>query len=91
MKDCREKIIGIFNEHCISNYNLNYYPEIFGNVVCEFEYNEKKYCIVTDRGEIILNAKSIKVILEIMMFLTKHTYRRFRILKYMGMIVVKKE
>lgn len=41
MKDCRAKIIGIFNEHCISNYNLNYYPEIFGNVVCEFEYNKK--------------------------------------------------
>ena len=60
MKDCREKIIGIFNEHCISNYNLNYYPEIFGNVACEVEYNEKKYCTVTDRGEIILNGKSIK-------------------------------
>ena len=38
---------------------FDYYKKVFGNFVIEIEYNEKHYVIITDRGKIIFNGKSI--------------------------------
>ena len=59
MNDCMKRLISIFNKYQISTYKIDYYPKIFGNIVCSFQYNGKNYNFVTDRGEIILNGQSI--------------------------------
>ena len=59
MNDCKKRLISIFNKYHISTYKIDYYPKIFGNIVCSFQYNGKNYNFVTDRGEIILNGQSI--------------------------------
>ena len=59
MNDCKKRLISIFNKYQISTYKIDYYPKIFGNIVCSVQYNGKNYNFVTDRGKIILNGQSI--------------------------------
>ena len=59
MNNYKKRLISIFNKYQISTYKIDYYPKIFGNIVCSFQYNGKNYNFVTDRGEIILNGQSI--------------------------------
>ena len=60
MKNSKEKLVDIFTKYGISNYKIDYYPKIFGNIVCIFEYKDKEYKFVIDRGEIILNNETIE-------------------------------
>ena len=59
MNNYKKILINIFNKYQISTYKIDYYPKMFGNIVCSFQYNDKNYNFVTDRGEIILNGQSI--------------------------------
>ncbi len=59
MNNYKKRLISIFNKYQISTYKIDYYPKMFGNIVCSFQYNDKNYNFVTDRGEIILNGQSI--------------------------------
>ena len=54
MKNIKQRLTNNFQEYGISNYEIRYYPKIFGNVVCSFEYKGQKYNFINDRGEIIL-------------------------------------
>lgn len=38
---------------------FDYYKKVFGNFVIEIEYNDTLQTIITDRGEIVFNGKSI--------------------------------
>ena len=46
MKNSKEKLVDIFTKYGISNYKIDYYPKIFGNIVCIFEYKDKEYKFV---------------------------------------------
>lgn len=59
MNNCKKRLISIFNKYHISTYKIDYYPKIFGNIVCSFQHHGKNYIFITDRGEIILNGRSI--------------------------------
>ena len=59
MNDIKQRLTKISQEYGISNYEIEYYPKIFGNIVCSFEYKGQKYNFINDRGEIILNHKYI--------------------------------
>lgn len=59
MNNSKQRLIKIFQEYGISNYEIEYYPKIFGNIVCSFEYKGQKYNFINDRGEIILNNETI--------------------------------
>ena len=59
MNDIKKRLVNILHKYGVINYEIDYYPKIFGNIICKFEYKGKKYDFVTDRGEIILNNKSI--------------------------------
>ena len=58
MKNIKQRLTIIFQKYGISNYEIEYDPKIFGNIVCSFEYKGQKYNFINDRGEltkIILN------------------------------------
>ena len=57
--DVKTRLINIFKKYNVTNYEIDYYYKVFGNIVCKFEFNGKKYEFVTDRGEIILNNETI--------------------------------
>ena len=59
MNNSKQRLIKIFQEYGISNYEIEYYPKIFGNIVCSFEYKGQKYNFINDRGELILNNETI--------------------------------